>query len=597
MTQTSSYLQYLPPFLASEEEADPRFFLGQFLLVFEKMLTGLPDGVPIQAAVDKKPAVSQPIEPVIDGLYHTFNPWRTRAPALRWLASWVGLTLRGDWSEYQQRKIIADAVSIYQQRWLKRGLYTYLDIYATTPQRPRIAIDDGEALSRVTLRAAGGLPRLETIAFSGLLPEEPLSSPAQPDTTRRATPFLLHPVALTLEGTGPDLRVVIVDAGPDLLDPARRQPAIWRLSATGEPLDWQVPSSASGPRPRPLNAPDFLPDAPGAPARSKLLNPVAVAADGQGRYVVVDQGPQMPDEAKAVLYRYAPDAASGGFVRQTLLDGAALGGRYPVDMLRDSAGRFVILDRGSLPTLDAASPKLILVTIDAESPLHVTARSVPISGLVEPMAFVRESDTSYVVVDARTQRIEATDGPVTDDDRKKLAGDLVRLTFNPSTPPANIAGQSLLGTVAPAQNLLIYPTGLVLEKPDVFLVCDRGYKAGFLGDDSSNRVMAEPARLVRVDLTGIAPVFTDVIPGPGMVWPSRLAMGADGTLMLADRGESRNDGTTGRDWRLQPHEFGVVVYFSAERPTEPADRTRILNGIAAVIEEQRPAHAPWSLQF
>jgi hypothetical protein len=67
--------------------------------------------------------------------------------------------------------------------------------------------------------------------------------------------------------------------------------------------------------------------------------------------------------------------------------------------------------------------------------------------------------------------------------------------------------------------------------------------------------------------------------------------------MLADRGESRDDGTTGRDWRLQPHEFGVVVYFSAERPTEPADRTRILNGIAAVIEEQRPAHAPWSLQF
>ena len=46
MTEQSSYLKYLPLALWSQEN-DPQQFLGEMLRIFEKILTGIPDGVVI----------------------------------------------------------------------------------------------------------------------------------------------------------------------------------------------------------------------------------------------------------------------------------------------------------------------------------------------------------------------------------------------------------------------------------------------------------------------------------------------------------------------------------------------------------------------
>jgi phage tail-like protein len=130
------------------------------LCIFEKILTGIPDGIPINHITHEQDKDGKPVdrthehddfEKTIDELYNIFNPWKTDEDFLPWLASWVALTLQKDWSEYQKRKLISEIVSIYQEHGLKKGLYDYLDIYTTNEEaRPRIVIDDGDAIFRAT---------------------------------------------------------------------------------------------------------------------------------------------------------------------------------------------------------------------------------------------------------------------------------------------------------------------------------------------------------------------------------------------------------------------------------------------------------------
>jgi phage tail-like protein len=141
MPEQSSYLRYLPQVLWSSESS-PEPLLGRVLCVFEKILTGIADGVPIRSDGAEYP----PIKEVIDELPKLFNSWRTRPEFLPWLASWVALDLEPTWTEYQKRKLITEIVPIYRLRGLSAGLHAYLDIYVQTPARPRIAIDDGSAL-------------------------------------------------------------------------------------------------------------------------------------------------------------------------------------------------------------------------------------------------------------------------------------------------------------------------------------------------------------------------------------------------------------------------------------------------------------------
>lgn len=129
--RASSYLDHLPA-VFREEGGEPGF-LGRFLLAFEHVLTGVGDPA--------EPGLDELLDAVLlDGASETggeasrgpryFDPERTPAAFLEWLAGWVGLTLRADLDagegadgdREQARRLIADAVPLYRLRGTRRGL-------------------------------------------------------------------------------------------------------------------------------------------------------------------------------------------------------------------------------------------------------------------------------------------------------------------------------------------------------------------------------------------------------------------------------------------------------------------------------------------
>ena len=254
-TQVSSYLDYLPRVIGSSE-TDPSRFLGRMLCVFEKILTGIQDGLPIRHGAHEH----EPLEVTLDNLHQLFDPWRTRPELLPWLASWLALTLESGWTEYQRRKLMSDIVPAYQQRGLKEGLYRHLDVYVASQARPRIMIDDGEAVLRGELGPDG------TFQLRGVGYSNTVTGPGA------ATTILLHPSAIAVDAAN---NYIVADQG-DLSLTVPRPPALWRVSSAGE-VEYQAPAAAR-PMPRPILA--------GSP----LATPTGIVVDAQGRYAILDVG-------------------------------------------------------------------------------------------------------------------------------------------------------------------------------------------------------------------------------------------------------------------------------------------------------------------
>jgi phage tail-like protein len=112
---TSSSLLALLPSIYSE---DP--FLGRFLLAFEQVLTGLEGGEPVPA---------DGLEETIAGIASLFDARHTREEFIPWLAGWVALGLRADWTEAQKRDFLAKIVPLYRRRGTKDNLADLLRIY------------------------------------------------------------------------------------------------------------------------------------------------------------------------------------------------------------------------------------------------------------------------------------------------------------------------------------------------------------------------------------------------------------------------------------------------------------------------------------
>jgi phage tail-like protein len=125
-SRVSTYLVHLPA-LFQQEGA----FVGQFLLAFERILSGLRPSDP------DDPFPAQPgLEEILDRIHTYFAPGPGRADAQRapkeflpWLASWVALSLRDDWEEEAKRRFISRMVSLYQYRGTLRGLKELLETY------------------------------------------------------------------------------------------------------------------------------------------------------------------------------------------------------------------------------------------------------------------------------------------------------------------------------------------------------------------------------------------------------------------------------------------------------------------------------------
>lgn len=113
----SGYLQNLPAIFSE----DP--FLGRFVLAFEQVLTGLP------GVAGREPAPASGLEEIIAVISALFDPKETRKEFLPWLAGWVALGLRADWTEAQKRDFLANIVPLYRKRGTKENLSELLRIY------------------------------------------------------------------------------------------------------------------------------------------------------------------------------------------------------------------------------------------------------------------------------------------------------------------------------------------------------------------------------------------------------------------------------------------------------------------------------------
>ncbi len=98
-------------------------FLGRFLLAFEQVLTGLP------GLAGREPEPAHGLEEIIATIASLFDPKETREEFLPWLASWVALGLRADWTEAQKRDFLANIVPLYRRRGTKDNLAELLRIY------------------------------------------------------------------------------------------------------------------------------------------------------------------------------------------------------------------------------------------------------------------------------------------------------------------------------------------------------------------------------------------------------------------------------------------------------------------------------------
>lgn len=515
-----------------------------YTLGADDVLVRLSDGLPLVSGDRHYISVKERI----DGLHRLFSPWHTEAEFLPWLASWVALTLRKDWSDYQRRKLIADMVAIYQQRGLKRGLLTHLDIFAVTRVRPRIVIDDSEAIFRARFQPNGDA-KLHALAYST----------NYQGATGPAT-ALLHPAAI---GVDSENRYIIADLG-DIQE--LRQPSIWRISDTGE-FDYETTGDRRLPRP-------IYQRQQGA--NLTLDKPVAIVVHNDDRYAVLDVGQGNSDSA---IYRFAPpDYALTTVVNRASTPSFA--SVLPVDMILDGDENFVVLDRGGRtfgdPPVGPSAPRILTVS---ENPLDVQVRALDDlpdgdrANVIEPTAIVMDHMGRLLVTDARDQYSETP-------------ANLIRVD------PVTGSRQALLPDEG---NPLIYPTGLVFESRESLLVCDVGLKRGYTTEKRDARFMAEDPAIYRVDLSQSPPVITRITHERKLVHPTGIAIDAHGNLIISDRGQSLRSAQE-RNWRTRPYEFGVNVIFSLQRPAHDDAmqaqqiRRQMRHAIFTLIDEQKPGH-------
>jgi phage tail-like protein len=138
-------MEHLPAIYQEQDPAHPKSFLGQFLLVFEKVLLGLDkDPQPAEAESEEaQPEVQQEIEGLgeeIARLHTLFDPEETPEEFLSWLAGWAALSLRYDLSSARKRKLLAKIIPLYRIR----GTRKYLEEMLSSCVDAVVSVSDAE---------------------------------------------------------------------------------------------------------------------------------------------------------------------------------------------------------------------------------------------------------------------------------------------------------------------------------------------------------------------------------------------------------------------------------------------------------------------
>jgi phage tail-like protein len=538
MTDQSSYLRHLPPVLWQNDAGPPEFSLGSWLRIFEKVLTGIDDDVPLG---------HEAISTVIGRLPELFDPWQTPASFLPWLASWVGLdfpTLQGRplWDAYQQRKATAAIAGIDRQRGLREGLNQYLALFSIGPVRPRIAVDDGRRLL-VTTPGPGLLAPVSALVSQG---------PAVSGTTIAAEGVVRPWCATPAPGGG----VFVGDIGVPTSVPIPIKNRVWRIDPAGH-----YDLTGTPPVPAPL-----------APASLPLTRVVALAVrPAQGSLpetlYILDRPGQL----------YGLPSPYAGATAAALTSLAVAGSTFwPVAMAVDTNGDLLVLDRGDGPQT-SNPPKIITVR---PSPLNVTRHNL--TTVLEPLSLLVRPDGRLIVGDGGVQEPAGPGVP---------AGNLVQVDRSAATWTET--------ALLPAANPLLAPTGLVRAGTTLY-VLDNGLKP-FAPPVADPFVLAaaEPARVYAADLS-VSPVTITAATPPGqLVFPTGMCA-ADDRLVICDPGQPEVAGLVPVTSRVLPFRFDVVVHFTDSRlPADPDARStiqrQVVGNIRSVVEQQKPAHALWNL--
>lgn len=536
MATTSNYLAYLPPVLwdrAGKPPVPGELPLGALLAVFEKILGDVDYGVPLPHGDHSHVG----LERVIDRLPHLFDPDTAPADFLPYLASWLALRFPDIWDDYQRRKVTSEIVQVYRARGLKEGLDRYLDIYTVAATRPRIVVDDGSKVL-FTRPAPGQTPPIHT-----LVSQQPLVSP-------------------TCVVRAPDGTLLVGDLGPQ----GAGEEAVWRLRGDGQP-----PFSGAPPTPQRVG-----------PAGWNLTQPVALAVDGASPWNAYLLDRVLTPTLPALYQLPSPGLATA----TTVATRAGLGINWPVAMVFDPAsGHLLILDRGALPGGGAPPAPFILDV--TPNPFAVTSHTMT-GTLIQPVSMALLPGGDLLVGDAREQEQPTGNPPGT----PLPPGNLVRVTRG-----ATWTGTTLLSTAPGGPNPLVAPAALAHGDAGEVYVADIGLKPLQSPGSPYLREVAEPATVYRVTL-GAPAAATRAARTRQLVSPTGMVYDG-GTLYLTDRGEYADAAIVGihRDWRSLPHEFGVVIHFSLQRPTTPQQRKRIAQDVREIVGAQAPAHTEWTLVY
>lgn len=545
MGDASSYLAYLPAVLWRDDPPGG-FGLGSALRIFEKVATGISDGVPLTRADGGKDAA---LADRIAGLHRLFDPWTTPTDFLPWLAQWVALdfpTLQGQplWEEYQRRKATAEIAQIYRLRGLKGGLNKYLELYAVGQTRARVTVDDGARLLRVSPRPG------DLCEVTALVSQGPVVIGHQVRSEG-----LTRPNSVAVAGGG-DLLVgdIGLPDGAAVTLPSR----VWHLDAAG---GYDLTGTPS--RPAPL-----------APATANLKDVVAVTvrpARGtapETAYVLTHTG-----RLFAIPAPYTGQAATAVTTLSTA--GTAV---WMVGLTADPAtGDLLALDRGGRPP-QAAAPSIVTVRPD---PLTVTRTKL--NTVIEPLSLAVEPDGTLLLGDGGDQ------GPAGPDN---FPGNLRRIDRH-TTPWTESA-------LLPATNPLVAPTGLARTRHGTLYVLDAGLKPFSPSpDDPFICPVAEHAAVYTVDLTASPPAIVRTTAPGQFVYPTGLTAAGD-DLIVSDPGQPEVSGLEPYWGRVRPFQFDVAIHFTASRlPADPDSRKQVLvqavGNISSIVTDQKPAHTLWTL--
>lgn len=540
------------------------------------------------------------IQSVIAALVRMYGPWSAPSNYLDWLAQWVALQTQPSWDEYQKRTAVSIMAPLYAKRGTKQGLDEFFDLYAVSPRRPRLVVDNDSKLLFVKPKSG------QTVQVSTLVAQKPLVAPQ----------------CAAMDASG---YIFVGDLGSS---DATIKPAIWRISPSGD-YDYAAGADYAA-------VPPGVPESPQPfqPSTPSLQAPVAVATDSVNggaylidnvagnyvlyrlttphtgtikltgtpataqsgtitiagtKYVLAQTGTLTPTQQAAAWvtalnatasFSSKYTASSAGPVititplvgppANDLLDvtssttgltlaatgpafGTAttfvtgpppLGLHFPRGMCINSAGHPMILDRGAAPGTPS-STAIIDVQIGA-GPTYSGRVPHAIGTVVEPLSMCLRANGSLVVADAASQ---TSTNPA----------DLIAIDTGTWT------ATSLLGTVPAGLNPLVAPTGIVEIDAHHLLVVDAGLRP-FIPSPTTpfTALIAQQAGVYLVDHSSAPPVISLAGELKSLVYPRTMVGDGRGTFYVCDSGLPDLPGYQSRKWRSSPQQCSVLAHFQGD---------------------------------